>query len=465
MAVLSTLLQKAPGLRLVRHEQPDPQGRCVLYWMQRSQRAAENPALNRAIDLGNQLRLPVLVVLALTADYPGAQRRHYRFLLDGLPELREGLVARGVPLVVRIGQPPVVVAALAAEVRPALVVGDENPSHVGQRWRAEVARRITVPFGLVDSDVVVPSATFPTEEYAARTIRPKIHRIWNDHLRPIANPIATIAWDETAIPRGEVVDPDQLLDRLGVGGVGEVAGYRGGSAEALRRLARFVRERLPYYATRRNEPTPCVTSELSAHLHFGHISPVTIALAVRESGAPQACIDLYLEELIVRRELAINFVARNPDHDRIQGCPEWALKTLAKHARDPRPWNYPAVRLEAAETHDPLWNAAQKEMILTGRMHNYLRMYWAKQLLLWTPDAETAFEIALELNDRYEMDGRDPNGYAGIAWAIGGRHDRPWPERPIFGTVRSMTFASTRKKFDSERYIRRIAEIERGNTS
>ena len=238
-------------------------------------------------------------------------------------------------------------------------------------------------------------------------------------------------------------------------------GYRGGSREAMRRLRLFIRERLPRYATDRNEPTPYRTSELSAHLHFGHISPITIALAASGSDAPRESVDAYLEELIVRRELSVNFVARNPDYDRLDGCPAWALKTLAKHAGDPRPVLYTARQLEEAETHDPLWNAAQDEMVLTGRMHNYLRMYWAKKILEWSPDAETAFGIAVDLNDRYEMDGRDPNGYTGVAWAIGGKHDRPWPERPIFGTVRFMSYESTRKKFDSAAYIARVADLKR----
>jgi deoxyribodipyrimidine photo-lyase len=171
-------------------------------------------------------------------------------------------------------------------------------------------------------------------------------------------------------------------------------------------------------------------------------------------------VDAYLEELVVRRELAINFVARNPEYDRLAGCPEWARRTLAEHAGDPRPVVYSSGQLERAETHDPLWNAAQLEMAITGRMHNYLRMYWAKKILEWSPDAETAFQVAVELNDRYEMDGRDPNGYAGVAWAIGAKHDRPWPERPIFGTVRFMSYESTRKKFDSASYIARVGALK-----
>jgi deoxyribodipyrimidine photo-lyase len=427
--------------------------------MQRAQRGRDNPALDRAIVLANERRLPVLAVFGLTAAYPQAQRRHYRFLLDGLVDAARDLEARRVPLIIHLAEPGQAVLQVVGQMRPALVVGDENPVRIGQQWRAAVAAGLRVPFECVDADVVVPTALFPHEEYAARTIRPKIHRVWREYLVSAPEPRAETVWSGDDLPRGEPVEADRLLARLNVGGAREVADYRGGTDEALARLRRFVTERLPRYATERNEPTPPSTSELSAHLHFGHIGPLTIARAVLASGAPQAAIDAYLEELIVRRELAINFVARNPDYDRLAGCPEWARKTLALHARDPRPVLYTQDDLEAARTHDPLWNAAQQEMVLTGRMHNYLRMYWAKKILEWSEDAGTAFAVALDLNDRYEMDGRDPNGYAGVAWAIGGKHDRPWPERPIFGTVRSMTYQSTRRKFDSAAYIARITAM------
>ncbi len=405
-----------------------------------------------AIAVGNAARQPVLAVFSLTADYPDAQRRHYRFLVEGLVDAERDLAARGVPLIVRLGAPGDVVPALAAEVGASLVVGDENPVRVGQKWRAQVAERLSVPFHLVDADVVVPSALFPKEEFAARTLRPKMHRVWHDYLKPLPSPHASIAWDGL-LPAGEAIDVEPLMARLGDGGVAEVPGYRGGAREARRRLERFLRERLDHYARDRNEPTPYATTELSAHLHFGHISPLTIALAAKEHEAAGANIDSLLEELIIRRELAVNFVVRNPDYDRLSGCPEWALATLAKHAADPRPVLYTPEELESGNTHDPLWNAAQNEMVFTGRMHNYLRMYWAKKILEWSPDADTAFRIAIDLNDRYEMDGRDPNGYTGVAWAIGGKHDRPWPERPIFGTVRFMSYESTRRKFHSAAYI------------
>jgi deoxyribodipyrimidine photo-lyase len=420
--------------------------------MQRSQRGVDNPALNLAIALGNAVGQPVLAVFGLTADYPAAQRRHYRFLVEGLVDAENDLSLRNVPLIVRLGSPADVVPALVAELDASLLVGDENSVRIGQQWRNQVAGKLEVPFHVVDADVVVPTALFPKEEFAARTLRPKIHRVWQDYLKPLPRPHAENSWSETR-PAGEVLDPDQLMLKLKVGGVPEVPGYRGGAGEAGRRLSRFLRERLDHYAGDRNEPTPYATTELSAHLHFGHISPLTIALEVLKREPTGENVDSLLEELIVRRELAINFVARNPDYDRLSGCPEWATKTLAKHAADPRPVLYSAAELEAGRTHDPLWNAAQMEMVVTGRMHNYMRMYWAKKILEWSVDADTAFRIALDLNDRYEMDGRDPSGYAGVAWAIGGKHDRPWPERPIFGTVRFMSYESTRRKFDSKAYI------------
>ena len=459
---LDALWRDHPRVRVAIDGPPRTDGDCVIYWMQRAQRGTDNAALNLAVALGNALERPVVALFGLTAAYPVAQRRQYRFLVEGLVDAERDLASRGVPLIVRIGEPSEVVAQFADEVRPTAVIGDENPIRVARGWRDRLAGTIQVPLRFVDADVVVPTGHFVKEEYAARTIRPKILRLRDAYLKPLPTISARTRWPDGQIPKGEPIEPDGLLANLKVGGVPEVSGYRGGTAEAQLRLKRFIKERLPRYATERNEPTPYMTSELSAHLHFGHIGPLTIALAVMEADVPEVCRDVYLEELIVRRELAINFVARNDRYDELAGCPNWALATLAKHAGDPRPRTYTHAALEAGETHDPLWNAAQKEMTLTGRMHNYLRMYWAKKLLEWSPDAESAFGVAADLNDRYEMDGRDPNGYAGIAWAIGGKHDRPWPERPIFGTVRFMSYESTRRKFDSDAYIARIRSLEQG---
>jgi deoxyribodipyrimidine photo-lyase len=257
-----------------------------------------------------------------------------------------------------------------------------------------------------------------------------------------------------------------LLDELPLDRSAEPAPqFKGGTAEGMRLLRRFINERLANYEATRNQPQIAGTSELSAYLHFGHLGPLTIALAVRDANAPETAKAAFLEELIVRRELAINYVARNPQYDRLAGSPEWGRKTLAEHAADPRPYHYTEAQLEAAETHDPLWNAAQLEMVVTGRMHGYLRMYWAKKILEWTEAPEEAFEIAVRLNDRYELDGRDPNGYAGVAWAIGGKHDRPWgPQRPVFGLIRYMSYEGCARKFDVRAYIERVNKLSRDRT-
>ncbi|MHC5538060.1 deoxyribodipyrimidine photo-lyase [Singulisphaera rosea] len=234
MPSLETLLKPHPRVRIVREGIPAPDGRCVVYWMQRAQRGRDNAALNLAVALGNELKQPVVCVFGMTADYPGAQRRHYRFLVEGLVDAAEDLAARNVPLVVRIGEPSEVVPALVPELAPSIVIGDENPIRVGQRWREAVADSIAVPFRVVDADVVVPTSLLPKEEYAARTLRPKIHRLWDEFLKPLPNPKAKVEWTSSALPKGEAIDPDALLRRLKVGGVAEVSGYRGGAAEASR---------------------------------------------------------------------------------------------------------------------------------------------------------------------------------------------------------------------------------------
>jgi deoxyribodipyrimidine photo-lyase len=228
---------------------------------------------------------------------------------------------------------------------------------------------------------------------------------------------------------------------------------RGGTREANRLLRNFVSKKLASYPERRNHPEDDSSSRLSPYLHFGNISPVTIARAVLNADAPNEAKEDFLDQLITWRELAINFVRHNELYDSIECAEPWAARTLAKHARDPRPVLYTEKQLENAETYDPLWNAAQIQMVEQGWMHNYMRMYWGKKILEWTRSPAEAFQIAVRLNDKYELDGRDPNGYAGVAWAIAGKLDRPWFERPIFGQIRYMSGASTGKKFDSKKYI------------
>jgi deoxyribodipyrimidine photo-lyase len=437
---------------------PAPGGRCVVYWMQRAQRASDNPALDVAVRAANLLQVPVVVFLGVVPGYPGANRRHYRFLAEGLPDLARGLEDRRVGFVLR-RYPDHELARFCAEVGPALVVGDENPLRETERWRAVVAERVPVPVWTVDADVIVPSRLLEKEQYAARTMRPRIRPLVPAFLADSDEPRAQVPWaPPDTLGRLEPVPAS--LDPLPVDeSAGVVPTFRGGAREGLRALDRFVRERLDGYAARRNHPDLDATSRLSPYLHFGQLGPRMVARAVRDADAPAVDRDAFLEEFIVRRELAVNFVRFNPRYETIAGCEPWAIRTLDAHRRDERRPRYVREQLESAVTHDPLWNAAQIQMVESGWMHGYLRMYWAKKILEWTRSPEDAFAIALLLNDRYELDGHDPNGFAGIAWAIGGKHDRAWgPERPVYGTVRYMSFASTSRKFDSKAYIRRVED-------
>ena len=434
----------------------DPDGRCVVYWMQRAQRAVDNPALDVAVRLGNELRLPVVVFFGLNPFVERANLRHYHFLADGLRDIAAGLRTRRVGFVLR-RYPDHRLLPFAEQVRPALVVGDENPLRQTERWRETVGDQLRVPLWTVDADVVVPAKLQHKEQYAARTIRPRLMMHLDEFLVAPKAPVANVQWRAHGVTSLRV--SARLLEGLPIDhSVAPIVSVRGGTSEAQRRLRTFVRTHLEAYDGDRNHPELPGTSLLSPYLHFGHIGPREVALAVRDSGGAPAAVESFLEQLIVRRELAVNFVTFNDKYDRLAGCERWARQTLAAHRRDPRAYLYSEAELASAATHDPLWNAAQRQMVTTGWMHGYVRMYWAKKILEWTPSAEEAFDIAVRLNDRYLLDGRDPNGYANIAWAIGGKHDRPWPPRPVYGTVRSMTYASTVRKFDATRYIARFSD-------
>jgi deoxyribodipyrimidine photo-lyase len=441
----------------------NPEAECVVYWMRRSQRASDNPALNVAIQAGNLLRKPVVVFFGLTPKAHHANLRHYMFLLQGLPDIAEGLQKKNVAFVLRT-QPGYDILNFCSEVRPCILIGDENPLHGPERTQTKVMANLKAPFWTVDSDVIVPSQLLGKEHFAARTIRPRIRMLLPEFLRPIPNPAAKVVWQKAPGIKNMRVDYScSLLDQIPIDrSVEPVSAFLGGSGEASRRLKEFLKSRLTGYTTSRNKPELDGTSQLSPYLHFGHVAPHTIALAVQATKAPREDQAAVLEELIVRRELAINFVRYNPRYEKAESCEAWADVTLRKHARDQRRFLYTGKQLQNAETHDPLWNAAQKQMVLTGWMHGYLRMYWAKKILEWSPSPAVAFDIAVRLNDRYELDGRDPNGYAGIAWAIVGKHDRAWgPERPVYGKVRYMSLESTSRKFNSRAYIDCITALER----
>jgi len=452
-------LASQPRVQVRRAGPPLKGGRCVVYWMQRAQRIVDNPALDVAIEAGNLLGLPVVVFFSVIPNYPNANLRHYHFMAQGLRDVAEDAAARGVGFVVR-RHPDHALDAFLVEVKTALLIGDENPCREPERWRKVLAARLKLPYWTVDADVVVPSAIFNRSFVLLHHFRPHLKKQLPIYLVPSPKLEPIYPWKPTKKPASYPLTEDitacfTRLDRT----VGPVDSFTGGTHAALRRLKEFVNLELKDYEETRNHPELRGTSRLSPYLHFGNIGPITIALAVetavKQGKAPATAAERFLEQLIGWRELSVLFVRHEPNYDYWECAAPWARKTLVEHAGDPRPYRYTLPQLGRAETADELWNAAQREMVLTGWMHNYMRMYWAKKILEWAPEPATAFEWAVTLNDRYQLDGRDPNGYAGIAWAIVGRHDRPWFNRPVFGLVRSMTAASTAKKFDSARYIRR----------
>jgi deoxyribodipyrimidine photo-lyase len=425
----------------------------VLYWMQSSQRAEYNHALEYAIDEANARGKPLVVFFGLTSQFPEAKERHYAFLLEGLRETGSALEERGIRFVVGGGSPESGAAEMAR--RACLAVVDRGYLRIERQWRSAVARAIDCAFVQVETNVVVPlEQASPKEEFAARTLRPKIRRQLEKYLvslkpRAVKKSSLRLQFDSL-----DFRDIDETLRRLGTDrSVGRVKTFVGGTSEAKKRLREFVAYKLPFYRDKRNDPNVDAVSQMSPYLHLGQISPLFIALEVLKAG-DRAADEAYLEELIIRRELSMNFVYYNRQYDQFEGLPSWSRKTLMEHQKDKRNAIYSRGDLEEARTADPYWNAAQREMVMTGKMHNTMRMYWGKRLIEWTRTPEDAYRIALYLNNKYELDGRDANGFTGVAWCFG-KHDRPWPTHPVFGKVRIMTTSGLGRKFDANAYAKK----------
>ncbi len=448
---------------------PAKDGKCVVYWMQRAQRGVDNHAVNLAIEISNHLRLPLVVYFAGISDFPHANLRHYVFLQRGLQDVEEDLALRNIAFVMRRA-PHHSQSRLLHDVGAAMCIGDENPMRAPESWRRDLAGEITIPFWTVDTDVIVPSRLIEKAQFGAFTIRPRLYRLLPEYLVPYDNPHAEVPWRRPKGFQADDLKRDMTEGWLGLDrSVGPVEEWVGGTHAALKRLRTFTTQMLSDYEVRRNKPELDGTSALSPYLHYGHVGPQTVALEVGKAAATdsrlQSAKDSFFNELIAWRELAVNFVRYNPNYDSHEAAEDWAKKTITEHASDEREHLYRLEQLEGAATHDELWNAAQLQMIHHGWMHNYMRMYWGKKILEWTPDVETAMKFAVYLNDKYFLDGRDPNGYAGIAWAILGKFDRAWGSRPVFGKRRYMSGASTGRKFDSKLYIRQMRMLSELNTS
>jgi deoxyribodipyrimidine photo-lyase len=424
----------------------------VVYWMNREERMRDNWALIFAQRIAKLKQTPLLVVFNLVPNFLGGGRRQWDFKVNGLIELEQSLKKKNIPFFLTMGEDGNDLVKFLKKHKAGFLVTDFSPLKISRKWVKNVAKNIQIPFAEVDAHNIVPCfVASPKQEFGAYTLRPKIHKQLLKYLDefPLL-PAHPYPYKGLA----QKIDWKKLLKSSNVDeSVKPVTWAEPGERAAHSRLRKLAEGGLDGYNEKRNDPNENGQSNLSPYLHYGMIAPQRVALAVRASGTPKQDREAFLEELIVRRELSDNFCFYNNNYDTPEGFPEWAKKNHEKHRHDKREFLYSLKEFEAGKTHDPLWNAAQKEMVETGKMHGYMRMYWAKKILEWTRNPEEAMKFAIHLNDKYELDGRDPNGYTGIAWSIGGVHDRAWGERPVYGKIRSMTFNGAKGKFDVKAYI------------
>lgn len=430
----------------------------VVYWMSRDQRAHDNWALIYAAKLANIRSAPLAVAFCLQPQFLNAALRHYAWLLRGLGETAATLAERNIAFVLLRGEPAHELPQLLERVAASALVTDFSPLRIKREWTAGVAQAITIPFFEVDAHNVMPCwEASSKQEIGARTLRPKLLRRLDEFLDPF--PVLgshPVAWPEPV----EQLDWAAELDRLPIDrSIGEIRWATPGEHTARKALDGFLRSGIERYGANRNDATVLGQSDLSPFLHYGQLAPQRLVMELINSAANAEAKDVMLDESVVRRELAENYCFYNPDYDNPRGFPEWASVSLREHQGDKREHVYTCEQLERAETHDPAWNAAQIEMVRRGKTHGYTRMYWCKKILEWTESPAQAMEYAVYLNDRYQIDGRDPNGYTNIAWSLGGVHDKPWPKRPIFGNVRYMSFNGLKSKFDVDAYTMRVAKL------
>jgi len=465
---------RAARVRTLRGGEPLPEAAYVLYWMQMYQRGAENAALDAAVRRANELGLPLLVYQGLNPDYPEANDRIHTFILQSARDVARDLAERGITYRFHLrrradGAPPPVAAELAR--RAARVIVDDFPAFILPRMTQALLYRTSdsgVAVEAVDANGLLPMSVIPDRQYAAYTIRPRMHRRIPEFLVPDPAPrlenakAPLLPVPETLFEDIAETDDDGLAGLVAECDVDHSVPpslrHRGGRHAALNRLARFIDERLDDYAEHRSDPGRDATSGLSPYLHFGCLSVSEVVREVLRAEAEDESVDDFLEELVIRRELAYNFCRTTSvtEHETLAGLPDWAKQTLAEHADDRRDPRYPLERLERGETHDEIWNAAQRELVATGTFHGYLRMLWGKNVIRWTPSYQEAQAFMVRMHHRYALDGRNPNTYANILWCFG-LHDRAFKEGPILGKLRPLKSSSTRRKFDVEPYIERVA--------
>jgi deoxyribodipyrimidine photo-lyase len=430
----------------------------VVYWMSRDQRVRDNWALLFAQDMAMKQHASLAVIFCLVPRFLNATVRHYDFMLTGLKAVEKDLSVKNIPFFLLTGAPDTVIPQFLRTHRVGTLVADFDPLRIKRRWKEDIAKKIVTAFYEVDSRNIVPCwIASPKQEFGAYTFRPKIRRMLKNYLLEFP-----LLKKHPSVWAGDRMHTDWqgVKETLDVDySVGAVSWIQSGEKASFKALTDFLDARLSRYSTERNNPNNDSQSNLSPYLHFGQLSSQRVALEVMKVSGDNVHTEALLEELIVRRELSDNFCFYNAHYDKFEGFPAWAQKTLNDHRKDYRPYQYSLSEFEEAKTHDDLWNAAQMEMVKRGKMHGYLRMYWAKKILEWTATPEEALRVAVYLNDRYELDGRDTNGYTGIAWSIGGVHDRAWSERDIFGKIRYMSYNGCASKFHVKSYVEHIKTL------
>jgi deoxyribodipyrimidine photo-lyase len=423
----------------------------IVYWMSRDQRVHDNWALLFSQKLASEKKRSLIVVFNIVPDFLEATICQYGFMLKGLQEVESELSKYNIPFYLTSGKPEEEISKLIKNKNVSILVSDFDPLKIKRIWKRDVAKQISIPFYEVDAHNIVPCLYVSDKvEFAAYTIRPKIHKA----LIEFMDEFPSLKKMNKSEISPDKIDWNKIQKSLKITfDVKEVDWIKPGESAAQKTFNHFLTNKFENYHELRNDPTKNYQSNLSPYLHFGHISAQRIALDTEKYDGNPESKKVFLEELIVRRELSDNFCYFNKNYDSFDGFHSWAKTTLNEHRKDEREFVYSLEQFEKAKTHEDLWNAAQMEMVTTGKMHSYMRMYWAKKILEWSKSPEEALRTAIYLNDKYELDGRDPNGYTGVAWSIGGIHDRAWFERPVYGKIRYMNRNGAEKKFDIKSYI------------
>jgi len=434
-------------------------GKSIIYVMSRDCRVNANYALLAAQQQAIKQELPLIVVFTVYDKRLGQRaREHINFLLEGLQDVADQLKTKDIPFVIRIGKAGKAWQQIADDFKPAGWYFDFSPLRGSRKAQKDFADVAAFPVFTVDAHNVIPVwVASPKQETGARTLRPKIHHHLPHYLsdditlKKQAHTYSGALNGETIAKAKEAVLPAYPENHS------DVSRFTPGEKAGRRAITDFVSHRLKGYADKRNDPSVPNVSELSPYLHYGQIASIEVVRAVydavREDGHLQTDADALIEEMVVRKELSDNFCYYNDKYNKLSGAPQWAQDTLDKHKDDEREFTYTKQQFEKAETHDEAWNAAQRQLVRTGKIHGYMRMYWAKKVLEWSKTPQTALNTLLYLNDFYHIDGGDPNGYVGVMWSIAGVHDRPWQERPVYGTIRSMVYNGLKRKFDIEAYV------------